>query len=149
MIRQFRPEDAPSCSRLIHACLQNDASFSPALRQRIQSVETPESIAERARLFYVAVYESESQILGIVGLDMNEVRILCVSPAHQRRGIGRALLEHVKTMAPGELFSDVFVYSSIPAVDFYRACGFVERGPFSFDIGGEPLHTIFMTFPAR
>jgi ribosomal protein S18 acetylase RimI-like enzyme len=149
MIRQFQPDDAQSCCRLIHACLDNDPSFSPALRKKIRSSETPQTVQERSRLFYVAVYESENRILGLAGLDMNEIRLLCVLPEWQRRGIGRALLEHFKAMVPSTLFSDIFVYSSIQAVAFYKACGFMERGPFCFDLGGEPLSTIFMTFPIK
>jgi ribosomal protein S18 acetylase RimI-like enzyme len=149
MIRQFQSEDAPSCCRLIHACLENDPSFSYALREKIRIGETVQAVNERARLFYVAVYESENRILGVAGLDMNEIRLLCVSPERQRRGIGRALFEHLKTMVPGALFPDIFVYSSIQAVGFYRACGFIEEGPFSFYFADEPMPTIFMTLPIR
>ncbi len=149
MIRQFQPEDAPVCCNLIHACLESDPSFSMILREKIRGSETPLTMNERARLFYVAVYELENQILGVAGLDMNEIRLLCVSPEHQRCGIGRALFDHFKPMVPGILFSDIFVYSSIQAVGFYRACGFIEKGRFSFDIAGEPLSTIFMTFPIK
>jgi ribosomal protein S18 acetylase RimI-like enzyme len=104
---------------------------------------------ERARLFYLAVYESESRITGLVGLDLNEIRLLYVSPEHQRSGIGRALLRHIATMAPRDLFKDLFVYSSIAAVDFYKSQGFIEKGPVSFDMGGEIMRTIFMTCPSR
>jgi ribosomal protein S18 acetylase RimI-like enzyme len=146
MIRQFQPEDATSCCRLIHACLEGDSSLSSTLRQKILFMETPQGMIERARLFYIAIYEEENRIVGFAGLDMNEIRLLCVLPDHQRRGIARALLDHIKSMIPGALFADIFVYSSIQAVGFYKACGFAERGPFSIDIEGEILSTIFMTF---
>lgn len=107
--------------------------------------ESPDSMLERSRLFYLAVYESAARISGIAGLDMNEIRILCVSPEHQRRGIGRLLLNHVMEMVPGTLFPDVFVYAATGAVAFYKASGFEEKGPMVFDISGEPLETIFMT----
>jgi len=149
MIRQFRPEDAKACCSLIHECLANDSSLSPRLREQLQSSETPESVKERAKLFYVSVYELNGRILGIAGLDLNEIRILCVSPANRRSGIGRALLEFIQSMVPGVLFPDLFVYSSIQGRNFYKACGFVEKGPVSFDINGEQLHTFFMTFPLR
>jgi GNAT superfamily N-acetyltransferase len=149
MIRQFRSEDALPCSALIRSCLANDSSISPALREKLQDAETPGSMEERAGLFYVAVYESEEGILGVAGLDLNEIRLLCTSPEHRRRGIGRALLEHVRTMVPGFLFPDIFVYSSMQGKDFYRACGFEEKGQVSFDFGGEQLPTHFMTFPIR
>ena len=147
MIRQFQHRDAASCSRLIHACLENDPSYSLTLREKMRRIETAEAMTERARLFYVAAFESQDEILGIAGLDMNEIRLLCVSPQHRRLGIGRALFEHIKAMVPGFLFSDIFVYSSRQAIEFYRACGFAEKGPFVFDVGGEQLQTIFMTCP--
>jgi N-acetylglutamate synthase-like GNAT family acetyltransferase len=146
MIRQFQHQDAASCSRLIHACLENDSSYSFALREKIRRLETSQAMVERARLFYVAVYEAEDEILGVAGLDMNEIRLLCVSPEHRRLGIGCALLKHIKAMVPGFLFSDIFVYSSRQAAQFYLACGFAERGPFAFDLSGEQLMTIFMTY---
>ena len=149
MIRQFQYQDATSCSRLIHACLQNDPLYSLALREKISGLETAQAMMERARLFYVAVYESDDGILGVAGLDMNEIRLLCVSPEHRRLGIGQALLEHIKAMVPGFLFSDIFVYSSLQAVGFYRAGGFCEKGPFVFDLDGEQLQTIFMTCPSN
>lgn len=149
MIRQFRPDDATDCCSLIHGCLAGDSALSTGLREKLIASETPQSMEERAKLFYVAVYESEGRILGVAGLDLNEIRILCVSPKHRRSGIGRLLLEFILSMVPGALFPDVFVYSSIQGRDFYRACGFVEKGFVSFDIGGEPMRTAFMTFPLR
>jgi GNAT superfamily N-acetyltransferase len=146
MIRQFQPGDASSCCALIHACLENDPSYTPALLRSIRSSETPQSISERAKLFYIAVYESQNRILGVAGLDMNEIRLLYISPDHRRRGIGRLLLEHIKAMVPRVLFADIFVYSSKQAVAFYKACGFVDKGPFTFNVEGEALQTVFMTF---
>jgi GNAT superfamily N-acetyltransferase len=147
MIRQFQPADAEHCSRLIHFCLAGDFSISSVLRGKLRGSETPQTMAERARLFYVAVYELEDQILGVAGLDMNEIRLLCVSPEYRRRGIGRSLLQHLLGMVPGILFPDIFVYSSEEGKDFYRACGFAEKGAVNFDIDGEQLRTCFMTFP--
>jgi N-acetylglutamate synthase-like GNAT family acetyltransferase len=145
MIRQFRPADASSCCRLIHDCLEGDPSLSPTLRQKIRCLETPQSMEERARLFYVAILEEETRIVGFAGLDLNEIRILCVSPERRNAGIGRALLNHVKAMAPAALFSDIFVYASLQAAGFYKACGFEEKGPYGFDLDGETLPTVFMT----
>jgi N-acetylglutamate synthase-like GNAT family acetyltransferase len=149
MIRQFRAEDAVPCCSVIHACLANDSSLSHRLREKFRIAETPDGMEERARLFYVAVYESEGGILGIAGLDMNEIRLLCVSPGSRRQGIGRALLEHLQSMVPGSIFPDIFVYSSIQGKDFYTSFGFLEKGTVSFDFGGETLLTWFMALPIR
>jgi ribosomal protein S18 acetylase RimI-like enzyme len=104
---------------------------------------------ERARLFYIAVYESESRVLGIAGLDFNEIRLLYVLPEYRRSGIGRSLLRHVAAMAPKDFFKDLFVYSSIAGVAFYKSQGFVEKGLVPFNIGGEIMDTIFMTCPSN
>ncbi len=102
-------------------------------------------MAERAGLYYVAVFDSGNSVLGVGGLDMNEIRLLYVLPEHQGRGVGRALLAHLESMVPPTLFSDIFVYSTFAAVDFYRARGFVACGEHVFDLGGEGLATVFMT----
>ena len=149
MIRLFRPEDASACCSIIRACLEADASYPAALRAKISAGETAESMKQRAGLFYIAVYEEENRILGFAGLDMNEIRLLYVAPDSQHRGIGRSLLEHIKTMVPGAVFPEIFVYSTIGAAGFYGACGFIDKGPFVFDLGGESLPTVFMTLAVR
>jgi N-acetylglutamate synthase-like GNAT family acetyltransferase len=146
MLRKFRPEDAPSCCQLIHDCLAGDPSISTAFREKLIAGETPQSMEERARLFYIAVCEREGRIAGLVGLELNEIRLLYVSPRYQRMGIGGLLIEHIKAMVPRSLFSDIFVYASLQSIEFYRACGFIDKGSFNFDVGGESLPTIFMTF---
>ena len=149
MIRKFCSEDATSCCRLVQACLREDSSISTALREKLLQGESPESIRERARLFYVIVYESAGAILGVAGMDMNEIRLLCVLPGYQHRGIGRALFEHIKAMVPRDFFSDIFVYSSPRATGFYNSCGFVQKGSVSFNHGDEIMHTVFMTLSLR
>lgn len=120
-----------------------------AIRSRILATETPGSVIERASAYYLALYELENRIVGIAGLDLNEVRLLAVSPAQRRTGIGRALIEHLKSMVPGTFFSDIFVYAATQSVGFYKSCGFVDRGPVEIDTGSGKLHTVFMTSPIR
>jgi N-acetylglutamate synthase-like GNAT family acetyltransferase len=147
VIRSFRSEDAGSCCSLIHDCLAADTSLSIALRKKLLDSETPQAMEERSRLFYLAVYELESSIVGIAGLDLNEIRLLHVSPGRRRSGIGRSLFNHIAAMVPGGFFKEIFVYSSPSAVNFYKSLGFIEKGETIFDIEGEPLATVFMTRP--
>jgi GNAT superfamily N-acetyltransferase len=149
MIRKFVPEDAYACCSLIHSCIEADPTISATLRGKMIHGESPYVMLERSRLFYLAVYESDTGIPGIAGLDMNEIRLLCVSPDRQRRGIGRTLLDHLISMVPGYLFPDIFVYASMEAVPFYKACGFLEKGPVAFAFAGSRLQTVFMTRPIK
>ncbi len=145
MIRQFRPEDASACSDLIRACIVRDPQASDALKEKLTRSESAETMLQRASLFYVAVFDSPEGLLGVGGLDMNEIRLLYVSPEHQGKGVGGKLLGHLESMVPPTLFSDIFVYSSLAAVDFYRVHGFAGDGEYCFDVDGEPLTALFMT----
>lgn len=149
MIRNFTPADAVACSELVLACIEADRTIPPSLKDNLMRSESHESMLERSRLFYMAVYESGNRISGIAGLDMNEIRILCVLPEAQGHGIGRALLDHIIDMVPGTLFPDIFVYAATEAVAFYKAAGFAEKGPVSFAFADDQLHTVFMIRPFR
>ena len=62
---------------------------------------------------------------------------LAVQPAHQRKGIGRALVNELRTHAAAAGIATVFVPAEnedTHALDFYRA------------IGGEPAAVTFFTF---
>ena len=145
MIRQFRPDDMEACSDLIRACILIEKGLSETLRQKLLKAETPEAMLERARLYYVAVFESDAEVAGVGAVEMNEIRLLYVAPEHQRKGIGRSLLAHLESMVPSVLFSDVFVYSSPAAASFYGAHRFQPQGQHLFIIEEEELTTIFMT----
>ena len=144
MIRQFRSEDAPACLALIQDAILSDPSLSARTRDALLEGETLETVSERARLFYVAVYESEGEIAGLAGLDMNEVRLLFVAPGRQGQGIGTALLAHLEEMVPPALFREIFVYSAPAAAGFYRRAGYADRGRQPFEVQEQVLETVFM-----
>jgi len=147
MIRQFKDEDAQVCSQLLRACILLDGDIPPETLERLLREESPQLMCKRAALFYMVVYEVDGTIAGLAGLDMNEVRLLYVDPERQRRGIGRALLEHLEKMVPPALFSDIFLYSTPGAASFYSACGYQSLGDHIFDLDGHSLPTIFMVKP--
>ncbi len=145
MIRQFQPDDADACSTIVRACIREDAGLSETLREKMLRSETPEAMIERARMYYVAVWQSDAGVAGVGALEMNEVRLLYVSPEFQHRGIGRGLLAHLESMVPAAVFSDIFVYSSPAAAGFYKAVGFRPRGQYSITVEDEQMATVFMT----
>jgi len=147
--RQFRPEDAGSCCEILRANVGIDASCPPELRKAMLAAEVPGLMLQRAALYYVAVCESDLGIVGVGGLDLNEIRFLAVWPPYQRRGIGRLILEHLEALVPPALFGDIFVYSSPEAEGFYRACGYNAGGGETIEVHGYPVPTIFMTRKLR
>ncbi len=144
-VRQFRPEDAEDCSRLVCSCLDQDGSLSESARQALVQLESPAAMRERAMLFYLAVHAGETGILGIGGVEMNEIRLVYVHPAHRRLGVGRALLGHLEALIPPALFGDVFVYALPEAAGFYRANGYRAGGEHVFTFRDVSIPTIFMT----
>jgi GNAT superfamily N-acetyltransferase len=147
MIRQFTHEDSRACSAIILACIERDKQISPEARGKISASASPTALAEFSGLYYLVVYELGDRIVGICGLDMNEIRLLYVSPLHHGHGIGSTLLEHIESMVPAALFSDIFVYSALSAQSFYRAHGFRAGGEYVFRSSGTPIRTVFMAKP--
>ena len=144
-IRQFRPDDAGACSDIVCSCLKLDPMIPTAVKHELLRLESPETMLKRAKLFYLAVCIMENQLLGVAGVDMNEIRLLFVDPAHQRKGIGSSLLRHVEALVPPGLFHVIFIYSAQSAVCFYQGHGYQPGGEYPFHVGGHTVPTIFMT----
>ena len=147
MIRAFQKEDLQACIDLIEGCLGLDASLAPSTLARLGQADLFRLIQQSAVLFQLAVYEHEGEVAGIGGVDLNEIRLLYVSPELQGQGIGRTLLEHLENMVPSALFSNIFLYSTPGAEGFYKSRGYESRGEVCFEIEGQTLPTIFMTKP--
>ena len=103
-------------------------------------IDAPEQID--ALEFFGAFQEGE--LLGVMATSERRKHICCffVAAAHQRRGIGRKLWEHLLANSKNDLFT---VHSSPYAVPVYHKLGFVdtdaERGYRCRACGGRhPLH---------
>ena len=70
-------------------------------------------------------YEDAGVVLGLIGvqayLQSLRIRDLAVLPQLRRRGIGRALVQHV---CREHAFGPIWGETLAAAVDFYRSCGF-------------------------
>jgi GNAT superfamily N-acetyltransferase len=144
MIRQFRPEDAEAASEIVCSCLRLDPMVPASARDELILMESPASMIERSRLYYMAVCVHAGLVAGVAGVDMNEIKLLFVDPGRQRLGMGSRLLQHLEAWVPPALFGDVFVYSALGAAGFYRAHGYRPEGEHSFVIAGHTVTTIFM-----
>ncbi|MHB0776011.1 GNAT family N-acetyltransferase [Halomonas sp. WWR20] len=82
------------------------------------------------------VYEQEEDIKGFISLHETTLGALFVMPMSQNLGIGRALLDHAKSLRP---MLEVHVYrKNIRAVRFYEANGFVILAESEDTHTGEP-----------
>jgi len=142
--RQFQPADADACSDILRACIVKGNAVPSWLRDVFVDRETRARMIDRASRYYIAVCTGADGIVGVGGLDMNEIRLLAVAPGHQRQGCGKLLLDHLEGMVPPALFREVFVYSARASEGFYLACGYVSRGEHVVEVQGHPVRTTFM-----
>lgn len=70
----------------------------------------------------VYVYEIEKEIMGFIGLDKEYIEGIFVLDQYQKRGIGKALLNHVK--AKKEHLSLNVYQKNLNAIFFYQREGF-------------------------
>ncbi len=123
MIRTARPDDTEAivdvwdaASRIAHGFLGEE--FLAEERNAVAGDWLP--VAE------TTVFEVDGRVVGFVSMVGNEVGGLFVHPEHQGRGIGRTLIDRVRTSRPS-LELDVFE-ANTGARRFYESCGFVEVG---------------------
>jgi amino-acid N-acetyltransferase len=118
VIRRARSSDAAVISSLIE---QHVASGTLLPR-------TPEFIGERAIDFLVATVDG--RVVGCVHLEeyspsLAEVRSIVVDAAHQRRGVGAALVNAVEALARTREYRTLFAVSNNDA--FFRSRGYLPR----------------------
>jgi GNAT superfamily N-acetyltransferase len=89
-IRQLTPNDIPACERILHA-LPNWFGIEQANEAYIQSLSTLP--------VYVAI--EDGGIVGFIAVKnhnrvASEIHIIAVEPSWHRRGVGKALVNHVE-----------------------------------------------------
>ena len=85
------------------------------------------------RDFQVTVVEHGGTIVAVLALDITEEGFLldniAVAPAHQDKGLGRALLEHAESEARRRGFDSIYLYAQeimTENIALYRRIGYVE-----------------------
>jgi GNAT superfamily N-acetyltransferase len=130
IVREANPGDASCISEVVQAGFIAHVApdWEPSAQQDFLRDTTAEKLAARiAEATFVAVYESEGRVLGVITMPRPTlVQLFFVAPTHLRRGIGRSLWEAARA-AIEERFPDaktVELNSTPYAVAAYRALGF-------------------------
>lgn len=66
-----------------------------------------------------------------------KIRAFFIHPDHARKGIARAILSRCEEEARAQGFRALELMSTLPGIDFYKSCGFVETGNFDLDLTEE------------
>ena len=82
------------------------------------------------------------QPIGFLGMDRDRIEALFLDPDHRRRGGGRLLVRHARSLS-AELRLDVNE-QNVDARRFYEACGFVVEGRSDLDATGRRFPLLHM-----
>lgn len=93
---------------------------------------------------WVAV-DAEDCPLGFIGLNEHHVEMLFIEPDLRGKGIGRALLDHVRG-SRSQMSVDVNEQNP-EAVGFYLHYGFVQTGRSPLDGEGRPFPLLHLSLP--
>lgn len=63
-----------------------------------------------------------------------KIRAFFIHPDHARKGIARAILSRCEDEARSQGFRALELMATLPGLDFYKSCGFVETGNFDLDL---------------
>ena len=63
-----------------------------------------------------------------------KIRAFFIHPAHARKGIARAILTRCEDEARAQGFRALELMATLPGIEFYKSCGFVETGNFDLDL---------------
>jgi ribosomal protein S18 acetylase RimI-like enzyme len=128
VLRPAAPADVPRLAELVRAAYGHYV-------ERIGGPPGPmtEDYAEVVDRSQVVVAERDGEIAGLIVLAVGDegflVENVAVDPAHQGRGVGRALLEHAEAAARREGFDSIYLYTHETMTEnqaLYARIGYAE-----------------------
>jgi len=126
-MRAMTSEDVPAVSRLVTACyefLAERQGFSPEQLQRLLVERCSEAwIRETFHAYPRFVADSDGCVVGLVGVEDNDLAELWVDPACHRQGIGTMLFAKAEQMIADAGHATLTVRTTGYAVPFYEAMG--------------------------
>ena len=63
-----------------------------------------------------------------------KIRAFFIHPDHARKGVARALLSRCEDEARAQGYRALELLSTLPGIEFYKSCGFVETGNLTLDL---------------
>lgn len=76
--------------------------------------------------------------------DPARIRAFFIHPDFARKGVGRAILARCEEEARAYGFRKLELMATLPGIEFYKSCGFTERGTFALDLEGVKLELVPM-----
>ena len=132
MIRAFKSADT---EQLIDVWYRASLLAHPFLSADFLADEREEIAQKWLPIAKTTVYELDGRVVGFTAMIENEVGAIFVDPDYQRRGIGRALMDHARS-TQAILDLNVFEANAIGRA-FYEAYGFHLVGRHLNEVAGQ------------
>lgn len=132
-IRRLREEDAVAVSELIVTTIRisNAKDYPEELMEELVKTETPEHVLQRASWTHFYVAEEAGRIIGCGAIgpywgkeDESSLFTIFVHPAHQGKGIGRAIVGTLEQDEFGLRAKRIEIPASITGLPFYQKMGY-------------------------
>jgi len=131
VIRRCRDDERDAILAIVNAAAEAYRGVIPADRWREPYMPADELDAEIADGVAFWGYERDGELVGVMGTqavgDVDLIRHAYVAPAHQRRGVGAALLEHLARRRTRRMLVGTWAAATW-AIGFYRRHGFEPVG---------------------
>jgi N-acetylglutamate synthase-like GNAT family acetyltransferase len=134
LIRPYVPQDYLECLALNLSCVDDFTGFpdeaKPVYKSKIQSHQTH----DLDDFTLVLVAQDGDKIIGMGGLDKNEIRRMYVARAYRGQGVGKTIYSGLEQKAIGLGVQELFLDASLNAAPFYEKLGFQFSKVGSFQI---------------
>jgi N-acetylglutamate synthase-like GNAT family acetyltransferase len=131
-VRPCRKDECSTISEIINAAAEAYRGVIPADRWHDPYMSLRELDSEISAGVVFWACESEGEVIGVMGIqavrDVDLVRHAYVSPGSQHRGIGAALMSHIRSLSSRQLLVGTWAAATW-AIAFYQRHGFVLVSP--------------------
>jgi GNAT superfamily N-acetyltransferase len=126
-VRPCRKDERPVISEIINAAAEAYRGVIPADRWHDPYMSLVELDSEISAGVAFWAYDSEGDVIGVMGIqpvrDVDLIRHAYVRPGNQRRGIGAALISHIRSMSSRPMLVGTWAQATW-AIAFYQRHGF-------------------------
>jgi ribosomal protein S18 acetylase RimI-like enzyme len=126
--RAAAPDDASGAAACVISAYRHYVD-----RNGLVPVPMRQDYGEVIRDYQVTVVEHAGEIVAVLALDVTEEGFLldnvAIAPAHQDKGLGRALLEYAESEARRQGFDSIYLYAQEIMTEnlaLYRRIGYVD-----------------------
>ena len=132
-IRRLKEEDAQAVSGLIIKTIRisNVGDYSAESMEELVKTQTPEDVLKRASWTHFYVAEDAGEIIGCGAIgpywgreDESSLFSIFVHPDHQKKGIGRKIVEVLEQDEFALRAKRIEIPASITGLPFYRKLGY-------------------------